>query len=151
MAKTKNKPLIRTIHFKTLIFLAIYIIISKIIFIRSVAHANIFISFLGPFFFGLIATYVFLYLFSHEDFFHFMRAVEKEEKPKEDSYIAKYHHHGRILATILIGTIGGPIFLALTARFLLNNYWYKNLVIVVASFTSTIFFVAITEGIIQLF
>ena len=38
-----------------------------------------------PYFFGVAAGIIFLYHFSHEDFFHFIKEVEREEKKKEDA------------------------------------------------------------------
>lgn len=148
--KTKsNKRFIRPVHIHTLLFTFGYAFLSRFIFIKAVTNRNIFTSFLVPYIFGLIACVVLLYLFNHEDFFHFMKDVEKKEKKRENKYLKKYYHHGKILASILIGTIGGSFFLALTIRFLLNKFAYKYLIMVIAVFLSTLLSVGLAKGLLS--
>lgn len=153
MIKTKikkKKGFLRPIHFQALLFTLAYYGISKFVFIESVANKNLLISFIGPFSFGVVSCLVFLYLFSHEDFFHFIKSLEKKENGKEKKFLKKYYHHSRIFASILIGVIGGTLFLALTVRFLINRFSYKYIVIVVASFLSTLVSVGIAKGFLSL-
>lgn len=149
MKKTKNK-LIRPIHLQTLLIIIIYLLISKVVFVKFVVGPNLPLSFLGPFVYGSISSIIFLYLFSHEDFFHFIREVEKSEKKKENKYLKKYKHYGKIAVVIIIGVIGGTIFAALTTRLLLMNYRYKYLILLISMFLSTILSVGIVKGVISL-
>jgi hypothetical protein len=142
-----SKPLVRSIHLQTLIFTILYYAVSKFIFVRSIANKNIFISFLPPFVFGLITTFIFLYFFSHEDFFHFIKGLEKKEAKTERKLLKKYHHHGKILATFIVAVLGGDILLALTIRLLLNKFAYKYLILIISVFISTLVGVGIAKGI----
>ena len=141
-----NKSFFRPVHLQTILFTAAYLVLSKFVFIKSLATGNIFISFLGPFTFGVVTTFIFLYLFSHEDFFHFIKGLEDKEKKTEKKYLKKYYHHSRILAIILIGIVAGDFFLALTIRFLINKFAYKYIVMIIAVFLSTLISVGIAKG-----
>ena len=146
--KTSRKPFFRPIHLQAFLFIVFYIVISKIFFFDVVINKNWLVYFLGPYLFGVLASFVFLYLFSHEDFFHFIKNIEKEESKKEKGYLKKFKKHGNVLATIIIGIVGGPIFLALTTRFLLRQFGYRYIVILVTMLLSTIYSVALVKGII---
>lgn len=149
--KLKNKKnLLRPIHFQTLLFTVAYIVLSKFIFIKSITSGNLFISFLGPFTFGIITTLVFLFFFNHEDFFHFIKGVEYKEKKTEKKFLKQYYHHGKILACVLVGIIGGNFFLALTIRLLINKFSYKYLVMIVSVFISTLASVGLAKGFFSL-
>lgn len=141
-----KKPFFRTIHLEALLFIIFYIVISKLLFFDFVTNKNWLIYFFGPYAFGVTASFIFLYLFSHEDFFHFIKEMEGEENKKEKSYLKKFKKHGNILATIIIGILGGPIFLALTIRFLLREFSYKYIVILITMLLSTIYSVAVVRG-----
>ena len=145
-----NKHFVRPVHIHTLLFTLGYAFLSRFIFIKSVVNQNIFISFLVPFIFGLIACVVLLYLFNHEDFFHFIKDVEKKERKTEKKYLKKYYHHSKILACVLIGTVGGSFFLALTIRFLLNRFAYRYLVIIISVFCSTLLSMGLAKGLFSL-
>lgn len=131
-------------------FFIAYTILSKAIFLKSVTSGNAEIIFFVPYIFGVVCGVLFLYLFNHEDFFHFIKEIEKEEEKKEKAYLRKYKHYGKILSTLIIGAIGGPVFSALTIRFLLNKYWYKYLVLSVGNIASTFFAILIAKGAIKL-
>jgi len=147
MPKSKfRKSLFKPVHLQTLLFTVAYLVFSKYIFIKSVTNENILISFFGPFTFGIVTTLVFLYFFNHEDFFHFLKGL----KNKENKYLKKYYHHGKILACILIGIIGGDFFLALTIRLLINKFAYKYLVMTIAVFISTLVSVGLAKGFFSL-
>lgn len=146
----KNKKgFICPVHLQALVIIILYLIISKIVFIKFVTDPSLPISFLGPFVYGAVSSMLFLYLFSHEDFFHFMKEVEREEEKKEKGYIKKYKHFGKVIAVIFVGIIGGTIFAALTARFLLMNYKYKYLILILSMLFSTIVSVGIAKGLIN--
>lgn len=76
---------------------------------------------------------VFLYLFSHEAFFKFARVIEKKEQKQEKRWLGRFSHTGRIVATLIIGILAGPLFSALTARMLLPRHRLKYQVVVGAS------------------
>ncbi len=101
--------------------------------------------------FGIIFACLFLFIFSHEKFFSFAQDIEKQEAKKEKAYLKKYIHHGKVLGTFLIGTIGGPVFSSLTARLLLNNYPFKYLLVILSNIPSTIFTVGVSSGLVHLF
>lgn len=144
--KKGSSNFFRDVHLQALIFLIFYSLISKTIFIKSISHPSLWINFLAPYFFGVFAGMVFLYLLKHEDFFHFMKDVEKREEKKEKKFLKKYLHHGKILATLIIATLGGPIFAAITIRLILPRYKYSLLLICIGNITSTIFTVGLSKG-----
>ncbi len=152
MAKVKSrKPFFRKIHFQALLFLVIYTILSKFLFIRAVTLDNIAIGFLIPYLYGVAAGAIFLYLFNHEDFFHFIKDVEHREEKKEKSLLKKYLHYGKILSTLIIAAVGGPVFAALTIRFLLNKFWYKYIILAVGNIASTLLAISLAKGFLLLF
>jgi len=142
----KKRGFFRPVHLHAFLITISYLIISKLVFVRFVADGNICISFLGPFLFGSVVSVIFLYLFNHEDFFHFIKEIEKEEEKKEKNYLKKYARFGKIIACLVVGAIGGPIFSALTIRFLLGRIWYRYLVLVFSGVLSTIASVGIAKG-----
>ena len=151
MPKSKfRKSLFKPVHLQTLLFTVAYLVFSKYVFIKSVTNENILISFFGPFTFGIVTTLVFLYFFNHEDFFHFLKGLKNKENKTENKYLKKYYHHGKILACILIGIIGGDFFLALTIRLLINKFAYKYLVMTIAVFISTLVSVGLAKGFFSL-
>lgn len=157
MTKSKHKSnkavkrgLIRGVHIQAILFLVVYNILSKYIFIKSVIHADILVNFIAPYVFGVVAGIVFLYLLDHEDFFHFMKEVEKEEKKKENLYLKKYLHYGKVACVLIIALIGGPVFSALTIRFLLNKFKYGYLLIALGNIGSTLLTVSIARGALSL-
>lgn len=103
---------------------------------------------MGPFVFGVIAGCIFMYLLSHEDFFHFMKEVEKVEKKTENKLVKKYIHHGKILATFLIFSLSGPVFGTITARLLIPKYRYWFWLLFVGNFISTLITVGIAKGLL---
>jgi hypothetical protein len=143
----KKKGFIRPIHIQTLLVIIGYLLVSKFVFFKFVTGPNITEAFLGPFIFGVLTSFIFLYLFSHEDFFHFIKEVEKKEEKKEEKYLKKYKHLGKVAAVLVIGAIGGVIFAALTTRLLLINYKYKYLVLLISMILSTAFSVSLAKGI----
>jgi len=142
-----KKGIIRPIHIQTLLIIVGYLLVSKIVFFKFVTSQSIALSFLGPLVFGVITSFIFLYLFSHEDFFYFIREVERKEQKKEGEYLRKYKHFGKIAAVLIIGVIGGTIFAALTVRLLFVHYKYRYLILLVTMLISTIFTVGLAKGI----
>jgi hypothetical protein len=151
MPKSKiKKKLIRPIHIQTIVFIIIYFIISNSVFYSSVYHSNIYVSFIAPFIFGLISSFVFLYLFSHRDFFHFIKNLEKAEEKAEKKYLGRFSRYGKFAASILVATVGGPIFLALTIRFLYPKSERKYFIAFISVLISTIISVSIAKGLFKM-
>jgi hypothetical protein len=150
MPKRKSKKgFIRPVHLQALAIIIIYLVISRIVFVKFVTNPSLSVSFLGLFIYGVAGSFIFLYLFSHEDFFHFIKGVEKQEKKKENQYLKKYKRFGKIAAVIIVAVLGGTILAALTARLLLMNYKYKYIILLISMFFSTIFSVGIAKGILS--
>ncbi len=118
--------------------LALYFIASKVNLAHALGNQNMFLVFMQIYVFGIFFACLFLYIFSHDKFFPIAREIERTEEKKEKKYLEKYLHHGKVLATFLIGVLGGPVFSSLTARLLINDHWYKYLIIILANIPSTI-------------
>lgn len=147
MPKLKiKKKLVRPIHLQAIIVLVICFLITNFVFVSFIANNNVYISFFGPLAFGVLSSFVFLYLFSHKGFFPFIGKFEKEENKKEKGYLDKFIRYGKLLACILIGAFGGPIFLALTVRFLFTESENRYLIALISVLISTIFMVAFAKG-----
>jgi hypothetical protein len=114
-----------------------------------VSNENIYASTLGPFIFGFSSAQIFFYLFSHEDFFSFMGLLEKEERRQENDYLAKFSKYGKFIATVIIGMVGGPMFLALSVRFLFHKRSNGFLIIFLVTLIDTIFTVSVAKGLIS--
>ncbi len=148
MPKLKKKSsFFRPIHLKALLLLFIYTILSKTILFKSIVSSKFEIWFLGPLVFGVLTAYGFLYLFSHEDFFHFVKEIEREESSKEKRLLHKHLHFGKVLAVVTISAVGGTILAALTTRILLNKYKFKYIVLLISMFISTIVSVGFAKGV----
>ncbi len=139
------------IHLIAVFILGGYFVLSKVNLVHALANPIFIISFLQLFVFGTFFSFLFLYIFSHEKFFPFAKDIEKSEKAKEKKYLSKYLHHGKVLATFIIGVIGGPIFLSLTLRMLLNKFRQKYLFVPLTSFVSTAFTFVVGKGISSIF
>lgn len=146
-----SKKLVRKVHLQALLILSAYLIVSKIISIKSATDESLLVSFIAPFIFGVVSSFIFLYLFGHEDFFHFIKEVEKVEGKQEKNYLKKFKHYGKIFTVLIIGTVGGPIFSALTVRFLLRRIWSRYLLLTLNSLFSTLLTTALFKGGIRLF
>jgi hypothetical protein len=144
--RKKKTSFLRPVHFQAVVFIVVYFIISNAIFYGSVAHPNIFVSFFVPLVFGMLSSFAFLYLFSHEDFFHFIKKLDRAENRKENKFLEKFSQYGRILACILVAIIGGPIFLSLTVRFLFLESENRYMIIFIVVLISTLISVAIAKG-----
>lgn len=125
-------------HILAVLVLSGYFVISKINTAHAFLRDDLRTTFMQLFIFGTVFSFIFLYIFSHEKFFPFAREIEKKEEEKEKSYLKKYIKHGKMIATFIIGVIGGPIFLSLTTRLLLNGFKFRYLFILVTIFISTL-------------
>lgn len=147
----KKKLEIHWTHLFAIGVLALYFIASKINLTQAFLKGDLVSTFVQLFSFGTIFSFLFLYIFSHEKFFPFAREIEKKEEEKEKSYLKKYLKHGKIIATFLIGVIGGPIFLSLTTRLLLNSFKFRYLFVLLTSFISTIFTLGVGKSLFLFF
>jgi len=137
------------IHLTAVIILGVYFTLSKINLVHALSSPNFIASFLQIYLFGIFFACLFLFIFSHEKFFTFAKDIEKQEQAKEKTFLKKYIHHGKILASFVIGVIGGPVFSSLTARLLLNNYSFKYLLVILANIPSTVFTLGIGRSILS--
>lgn len=147
--KLRSKIFFRPIHLQAILFLVAYNVVSKTVFVKAIISSSIIVNFLAPYIFGVLSGLLFLYLLKHEDFFHFMKDVENQEKGKEKIFLNKYLHHGKILATLIIAAIGGPIFAALTIRLILPKYKHQLGLIAVGNIISTLISVGLAKGLIS--
>jgi hypothetical protein len=151
MPKLKaKKKIFRLVHLEAAVFIALYFLVSNAVLVGSLASKSLGVAFLGPIFFGIAATFAFLYLFSHKDFFHFIRKLEDEEREKEKKYLNRFKRFGKMIACVLISAVGGPIFLALTVRFLFSKSENRYSVAFVATLVSTIIIVAMAKGLLKI-
>ena len=151
MPKTKSKRSpIKLVHLQALIFVVVYFLVSNLIVAKFIINPNIYISFLFSFLFGVVSVFAFLYLFSHEDFFPFFKNLRKNQDKKEKRYIKNYIKYGKLLACIIVGVVGGPIFLALTIIFLFPQSKMKYLIALASTLIATIFVVGFAKGLIKL-
>jgi hypothetical protein len=134
------------IYLKAASALAAYFIVGNIILIKAILSDNILLSYGAPFVYGVMASILFLFIFSHEDFFKFAKEIEKKEERAEKRWLKIFSQTGKVVSTIGIGTIGGPILSALTARLLLNRKPYKYLLVALISIPSTILYVSVYLG-----
>lgn len=149
MSTRKNKNFFRPLHLETLAFLIIYFVFSSFILVKSAIYSNIYISYAAPIVFGAASGFVFLYLFSHNDFFHFIGNLEKEERRTEKGYLGKFKKYGKFAACIIISAVGGPIFLALSVRFLFSKSENRYLILFFCTIASTIIVVAFARGLVS--
>jgi uncharacterized membrane protein YbhN (UPF0104 family) len=137
-ASKRKSKFLRPVHFQALVFIILYFVLSIIVVAKSLLIPSIYVSFLGSFSFGVISVFIFLYLFSHEDFFHFFKNLDKFESKKEKGYLGSYVQYGKFLACILVSIIAGQIFLALTIRFLFPKSSNRYLIAFLVTFISTV-------------
>lgn len=139
------------VHLLAAFILGGYFISSKVNLVHALTNESPLVSFMQIYLFGVFFACLFLYVFSHDNFFKFAKDIEKKNEKKEKRYLEKYLHHGKILATFIIGVMGGPVFSSLTARLLLNNYAFKYILIILANIPSTIITVGVSRGAIHIF
>ena len=142
---------LKKIHIKASFILFFYLIVSKTIFIRFALVDNIFVSYGIPMVYGSISGIIFLYLFSHEDFFGFAKEIEQKEIDKERRWLRMFSRFGKIGSVFFVGTVGGPIFSALTTRLLLETARYRYILVVLVNIPSTLFIVGGARGIANVF
>lgn len=139
----------RPIYLKAAAALLIYSILSKAVFASSLIRSNLIESLLYPMVFGMVSSCVFLYIFSHDDFIKIAKEIEKKEERSEKSWLKRMRHTSKIVSTLIIGTLAGPILSAFTTRILLINYKYKYPLVVFINIPSTLFSVGLAKELIS--
>jgi hypothetical protein len=141
--------MIKHIHFKALAVWAIYSVVTKAAFLigisETVKSSN---AYLVNIFLNVVFGILFLYLFSHEDFFKFAREIERKNIKKEKKLEHRFLHYGKLVSGLLIGILSGPLIGALALRFLLPKYRYKYLMIILSSATSSALWLGMARGVI---
>lgn len=150
---SKRPYKIKSIHFQAVLALVVYLILSQINLIGSIASQNFWVSFLQPFVFGSLAGLIFLYLFSHEDFFPIAREIEKREKNEEQKWQNRLTHHGKVFVCLAIGILTSPVLSAFTVRLLIHKhkFWYKYTIVLIGEVFSTALHVGLIKGLIRIF
>ena len=151
MTSKNSKPgIAHLVHFEALALLVAYFFLSNFVFLHSVARQSIFLAYLIPFTFGSLVACLFLYLFSHRNFFEFIAHLEDEEKTKQDQLLNKYLRYGRWLTCFIVSIAGGSILLALVTRFLFSDVKNRYFVVILSTLISTLLTVSIAKGFLHL-
>lgn len=141
----------KSIHFKAFAIWALYSLVTKGVFLIVLPKAfNLYFAFITNTIFDILFGVIFLYLFSHEDFFKFARQIERENQEKEGKLIKKFKHFGKIFSSLAATVIGGPMIGALAVRFLLPKYQYRYLLIGLFSALSATIWLGIGKGLISI-
>lgn len=143
--------MLKSIHIKALLVWVTYSVLTKGAFLYGVSKSTpIFNAFFVNILFSVFFAIIFLYIFSHEDFFKFGREIEKKNLKKEKKWLRILKHHGKVATTILIGILGGPLLTALTLRLLLPRLPSKYILVGVVAVLSASLSLAIARGVIIL-
>lgn len=149
--RNKITSFLRPVHIFAILLIVVYSVVAKYLYFRALYHTNLMTTYVIPYIYGVLATITFLFLFSHSDFFHFVKEIEKAENKKERALLRKFLHYGKLLATVIIGVVGGPIFLALTIQLLLKQFSHKYLLILFTILVALIVSVGLVKKLIGLF
>jgi len=129
----------KLVYFQAFLVWLVYSLGTKILFIKSIVWGNQLLVY------GLIGIVsggfgiLFLYLFSHENFFKFAKLIEKKEIKKERKWLNFFSHAGKSITVLMIGLLAGPLFAALSARILLSAAKYKYWFVFIVSAASSVF------------
>lgn len=140
------KKFLKPIYLQALIVYLIYTLLGKYLLITGILADNSTFAYFIQMALSAAFAAIFLYLFSHEDFFRFAKVIEKKESEKEKKYIKKYLHLGKHLAVLVIGILAGPLFAALSARFLIPHSPYRYLLVIIASSVSSLIWLGFLRG-----
>lgn len=135
-----------SIYFQALAVWIIYSFGTKYLFVQSLFWKNILTSYIPQAVASALFGVIFLYFFSHENFFKFAKEIEKKEKKKEVKLIHKFLHIGKITVVFLVAVLSGPLLSALVARFILRRVKYKYWIVFFASMLGGVFWLAVAKG-----
>lgn len=150
MLLLKTNMKIKKVHLVGVGVLIVYYTLSKMIFFSTIISSNPLVYLIIPYVFGSVAAVIFLYIFSHEEFFSFAKEIEKKSMKKENKLLKRFGNHGKVTSMFLISIFGGPVFSALTARLLLKNFKYKYYLVVIANIPATIWTIGSSKGLLSL-
>ena len=150
--KRKKHFKISWVHLEALLLLVVYLAFSKLNLLAALLSPNWWVIFGYPYLYGCLAGLIFLYLFSHEDFFPVAKEIEKKEKKEEQKWQRRLVHHGKVFICFTIGTFSSPILGALAVRLLIHkhSFWFKYLIIVISEVFSTALTVGLFKGLSHL-
>jgi hypothetical protein len=137
-------------NFKNISIVIIYIVLSYLIMLFCITHPNLILSFLVSLIFNLISTIVFLNLFISQNSSDFIKKLEQIEEKNQKKYLQKFLRFGKFLTCIILSLIGGPIFLSLTIKLILNNSHHKYLIAITTCTISNFIFISFSRGLFQL-
>ncbi|QQG41763.1 MAG: hypothetical protein HYV90_00395 [Candidatus Woesebacteria bacterium] len=141
----------KSVHIKAMFVWLVYSIITKGSFLTgSLRSGGILISYLLNIILSIFFGWMFLYFFSHEDFFKFAKEIENKNVKKEKQWERKLLHHGKLVTSFLIGVATGPLIGALAVRFLLPRFKYKYLVISFSSALGSALWLGVARGVIHI-
>lgn len=149
MSKKRKKGL-KKVHLQMLLVLAAYFVLGNTLLIRFSLSDDPLLFFGMPFLYGAVSAIVFLYIFSHEEFFRFAKDLKKKEMKVEKKWLKRFARLGRASTTLLIGAAGGPLLGALTARLIIRTTWHRYLLVLLANIPSTVITVGVAKGAISI-
>lgn len=149
MAK-RRKLRIRKVHLGATFLLVLYFLLGNTVLVSYVNHPNVLVSIGAPMLYGAVASIFFLYLFSHDDFFHFAKKIEEKQMGREKKLAKHFAGLGRISASFVIAIVGGPILGALAFRLLLRRAASSYILLLIANIPSTLFTLAVAKGLISI-
>lgn len=139
---------IRSIYIKAMFLYTAYFVLTKYVLIASSLNkdSQYFFQISINIFFALI----FLYLFENDNFFKFIKVIEKKEIKKEKKLEKQYLHFGKTLAAIIIALLTGPLVGALTFRFLVVKSFMRYVILVLSIIISSSGILFFAKGVINL-
>ena len=140
---------IKLVHLEAFLVWLVYDIVTKGSFVATASSivtgvSSFVLNVLLSIFFGLL----FLYFFSHEDFFKFVSEIERKNRKAEKQWENRFARYSKLLVAFVVGVIAGPLIGALSVRFLLPRYKFKYLVVLISSCISALVWITIARGVI---
>lgn len=137
-------------YLKAAIILIIYVILTRGLFIAMMLFPNVYfaltIQTLSASLFGI----GWLYFFQKEHAFKFIQVIKEKKMKTEEKFLNHFLRFGTIIATILIGFVGGPLFCALTAHIILFDYKHRYRLVLLISAISSFVSLALARGVLHL-
>ena len=142
-------------HFKYALIVGVLLFIHSVLswaILLFATHASgFFLSFVPPFLFGILTTLFFLYVFNHDGVIKIAKYLEDKEKNTQRKWSKKLARTGKVVTTILIGLLLGPIMLALAIKLFIPKSRWKYLIIIFVIFFSTLYYMIFLKGAASLF